>query len=112
MYHGVYILWALLPFTLFCLAMWAVMKKWFKIAGREDPKQYFNQAVYSLMCMIAAILFDQYCLEEIVNAVTMGMLDVDMVRFLLYPFVLLIGAALPVGKSVRTPPPSKFVFSS
>lgn len=111
MYHGVYILWALLPFVLFCLSLWAVLKRWFKVPGRENAKQYFSQAMYSAVCLVVAILFDQYCLEDLVNMVTMGMVDIALARFLLYPFVLLMGSVIPVG-GPKSPPPSKFVFSS
>jgi hypothetical protein len=58
------------------------------------------------------IFIDQYFLEDIVTMITAGMLDVSIARFILYPFVLVLGAAVPVGGKQPEPTRGRFVFSN
>lgn len=112
MYHGIYFFWGLLPFCLLCLSFWAVLKKWFRVHGREDGRNYFLQFVFCAICLALAIIFDQYALEGLVDAVSGGMFDAALPRFFLYPTVLLLGAHLPNGKKQKPTASSKFVFSN
>src|SRR6187402_1894739 len=108
MYHGVYILWALLPFTLLCLSVWAVMKRWFKIPGREDAGRYFAQFIFSLICLIVSIIFDQFFLEDLVTVLSAGMFDVALARWLLFPALLVLFASFPMKKKQKTPAQQRF----
>lgn len=110
MYHGVYILWALLPFTLLSLSAWAVLKKVARIQGREDARQYFQQFLYTLVCLVLSILFDQYCLDSVLE-LTGGMLDDSLARWFIYPAMLVLLGALPLGKRAQTPKSPRFVYS-
>ena len=78
MYHGVYVLWALLPLILLSLSVWAVIKRWAKIPGRENAQRYFQQFIYSVICLILAIMFDQYMLEGILDTLFAGMIDEEL----------------------------------
>lgn len=103
MYHGIYFVWGLLPFCFLCLYVWAIMKPWFRVPGRENPRQYFSQFLYTAICLALTIVFDQYYLESVFDTLFAGMFDISIARFLLYPFFLLLGAALPSGPKERKP---------
>ena len=55
----IYILWALLPFTLFIFGINASLKKASKLGGKENIKDYFEQATYAFVILLFAIGFDK-----------------------------------------------------
>ncbi len=88
MFHSVYILWALLPLSFLLLAGWAISKRFFGVSGREYPSRYLSQCLFCSVALAIAIYLDQYLLEDAVDALTDGMLDVTIARWLLFPGIL------------------------
>lgn len=88
MFHAVYVIWALLPLAFLLLTCWAVSKRFFGVSGREYPRSYLSQFFFCSTAFVVAIYLDQYFLEEAVEALTAGMLDIIIARWLLFPGIL------------------------
>ncbi len=91
-FHSVYILWLLLPTWFFLYGIWAFGKRFGKRPIREHPEEYFIPGLFTGAGLLVAIWLDQTIYEELVNTVTMGMVDVIIARWLLYPAILLVMA--------------------
>lgn len=84
-----YILWILLPLTFYLMAIWALVKPWFGFRGRENVKQYCVQGTYCTLGLLLAIAIDTSdWFEKLVEVVSMGLLDISVARWLLYPGIL------------------------
>lgn len=88
MFHAVYVIWALLPLVFLVLAGWAFSKRFFGVSGREYPSSYLSQFFFCLVAFVVSIYLDQYVLEDAVEALTAGMLDIIIARWLLFPGIL------------------------
>ena len=91
MFHTVYIIWALLPLALISLTVWAVVKPWFGVRGREDSKDYFKQALFATLAFGLAIGIDQAFLNPFIESFAAeGDDTATIAHWLLYPAVLLV----------------------
>lgn len=95
MFSWLYLFWVLLPLTFLMLFLWAISKKKFGVAGKENAWTYLNQCMFTAVGLAIAIYLDIHTLPAIYEAVPLqDFLDVSIPRFLLYPAVLLLGAQL------------------
>lgn len=97
---ALYILWGLLPLFFFSIAAWAFLEKLADKDRRENPMDFFSQGIFVLVCVLASVAIDQYCLESLVNAVLPDLVPLIFYQALLLPFVLLVGSYL-VGPSKK-----------
>ena len=89
MFNALYIFWGLFPLTLFFFAGKAVYRRVFKIHGREFASEYLSQAIFCSIALALAIYLDQTVFEEFILAATIGgIVDIRILRFLLYPAIL------------------------
>ena len=85
-----YILWLLLPLSFFLLAFWGLVKPYFNVYGKENVRLYMGQAVFCSVGLVIAILIDKSeWFADLVERLSVGMLDINVARWLLYPGVLL-----------------------
>jgi hypothetical protein len=87
----IYWIWGLLPFCLFVISGRAAMRRAFKARGKEYPLETLRSAIYATICMVIAIIIDQYFLDDLLEMIPAN-IDWSIPRFLVYPFVLLVGA--------------------
>lgn len=96
MFHGSYLVWALLPVGLWLLTIWAFVKPVFGVSGREDGRDYLRQAVFVLIGFIVALYFDQNAVDALLDATPAG--DIESLRmvshWLLYPVILVMMASI------------------
>jgi hypothetical protein len=85
---GIYVVWALLPISLTLLVVWALYKRVLKLSGREYPKDYIRQVLYSSLVLIAAIIFDQFAYEDIINVLSSDEDTIMIIRWMIYPAFL------------------------
>ena len=90
MFHPVYVIWFLLPFILFSLSIWALVKPYFGVAGKEDAWDYCKQAIFSLVGFGIAVGLDQLSIDEYLSFISDDETSiVYVVHWILYPAVLL-----------------------
>ncbi len=105
-YKLLYLIWGLLPLSLFLLALWARVKRIAKVHGREPAGEYFVQGLFCLAVLLVTIWIDSNFFDAIMEAALGGLVDPSIPRFLLYPVVLLVAAQLS-GLVKKSPPPKK-----
>ncbi|MCB0323144.1 MAG: hypothetical protein KDD69_06200 [Bdellovibrionales bacterium] len=110
-----YLIWLLLPLTFIGLALWAIAKPLFGVQGYESPKSYLGQALYCGFALAIAIGIDQTdFFVSAVESLSMGMLDIAVARWLLYPAVLLVlayGQKIVRGESSKRTLPTRFIYN-
>ena len=98
--RGVYYIWLLLPLWYGALTLWVFLRPYFKVSGKEKVATYSGSFVYTLICLFIAIALD---IAGVMNPVESflegtsffaGKVHIDILRILLYPVVLLVGAKL------------------
>jgi len=88
-FHPVYIVWALLPFALFCLSIWALVKPYFGVSGSEDSWDYFKQTFFCCLAFFIAIGIDQLPLDDYLGVLSEDPTSmVYVVHWILFPLVL------------------------
>jgi hypothetical protein len=88
-----YIVWGLLPFVLFMMAIWGWLKPILKVPGKDDAWGSFKMAVFCSLALIVSIYIDKSeHTANLVDSVTLGYINIDIVRFLIYPAILLLMA--------------------
>ena len=85
-----YFFWFLLPLAFLLMAIWAVIKRFAKVPGREYAKEYLNQAMFCGIALGISIWIDQTVFESVVESTNGEWLDIGVARWLLYPGVLLL----------------------
>lgn len=99
-FRGVYLLWFLLPFWYAMLSLWVYLRPLFKVSGKEKVDRYVPSLFYASICFVLAIFIDQFGIAELfvdlllATGIFPGDLQVGIVRFLLYPIVLVVVATL------------------
>lgn len=94
MNSGLHYFWALLPFTFLMLFLWAISKKKFGVAGKENAGGYLSQFIFTSIGLVIAIYLEQNTLESLYEALPLDFIDIAIPRFLCYPAVLVLGAYL------------------
>lgn len=94
MQSNIYLIWALLPISLFLLALWGIVKRAAKQRGREYPADNFRQGIYCLVLLFVAVWLDQQYLSDIASDLASDDLAASVIRLLIYPAVLLIAAMI------------------
>jgi hypothetical protein len=98
--QGVYVIWFFLPLALVLLSIWAVLKPVFGVAGKEYAGEYFQQAVFCLVCFALAVWLDQkFLVEDLDSGPVDGMDFLLVAHWLLFPAVLLGSSYL--GRMLR-----------
>ena len=112
MFQFLYVLWVLLPLCFVGLWIWAFVKPFFGVHGKESARSYFSQAIFCGVCLAIAIFLDQKILLDIEDVMFIDELNVDgkVLRWLLYPAVLVFFAALQAA-IYRKPPKSHSKFT-
>lgn len=93
-FRGVYVLWGFLPGWFIILSLWVFLRPLFKVSGKEKLDHYYPSLFYTLGCYILTLFIDQFGVVEAIVGwlVSMGVLGPDLqleiLRFLLYPAVL------------------------
>ncbi len=111
MFHGVYIIWFLLPLALLLLTGWALIKPFFGVAGREYAGDYFKQALFCLIGFFIALGIDMLSFDDFLLQLSGESKDaVQIVHWILYPVVLLVLAYLHrLYQKARGQDPNRFI---
>ena len=112
----IYFIWALLPCFLFFIWARACFQQASKARFQEEPKDYFSPAVFSLVAMLLAIWIDKSMLDRLIALVPFIEINDLVARWLLYPAILLLMAAVHSAFHKRSEkakqdaqrPPSKY----
>jgi hypothetical protein len=110
-----YIVWFSIPSLFFLLALWIKLER---VSGRtktENPKDLFNQGLFTLGCVFTAVFVDKFFLPSIVEMIGLDLFPLGFYQVFLLPLILLLAAKI-VGpsksiliaqKGGSTKPPSK-----
>ncbi len=95
-WRGVYFLWILLPFWYGCLSAWVFLRPYFKVTGKEKLGTYSEAFIYTAVCFAVAIFLDRMgIMNPVENYLkTRGWEKIEVIRVVLYPAVLVIGAKI------------------
>jgi hypothetical protein len=110
-----YIVWFSIPSLFFLLALWVKLER---VSGRtktENPKDLFNQGLFTLGCVFLSVIIDKFFLAGIVASLAGDIFPLGFYKVFLLPLILLLAAKI-VGPSKKilipqrgssTKPPSK-----
>lgn len=88
-----YLVWALLPLLLFIFALWALIRPYVGIRGKEGFSRYFYQAIFCSIALVIAICIDKYeTLNDILDSLSYSFFDLRLAKWLIYPLVLLFAS--------------------
>ena len=88
------VIWGLFPLTLLLLWIWAILKPFFKVPGKERPSEYFNQFIFSAVTFAIAIAIDLKIYPQLSESFGLAEIDQGFSEILIYPAVLLIIATI------------------
>ena len=98
-----YLIWGILPFVLLMMTIWAFIKPYLKVRGRENAGDYFKMFLFSAAIMAAAILANEAPqAKEAVTFLTFGYVELEMFSILIYPAFLFFGAKISDYLKSRT----------
>ena len=90
-----YFLYALLPITLFLMAVWAWLKPIVKVHGKEDGGRFFVMFLSCSLVLYVSYLIDKSgYLENLVEQYSFGVLDYIFVRWFIFPALLFFSAKI------------------
>ena len=93
-----YFIWALVPVIFFLAALWSALEKISKSSRPQDPKLLLKQGLFTLLCVIIAVLIDHYLLRQELVDVLPEWLPLLIIEIFLLPFILWL-MALCIGGS-------------
>jgi hypothetical protein len=94
----VYFIWLLLPLSFLIIWLWATARRIAKAYGVEDTQLYFRQFVFTTIALVVAVGTDQLVGEMMSETLSTEYFDFDIVRWLLYPAILLLGSYIKPRK--------------
>lgn len=84
-----YAIWLLLPLGLFLLGVWAFVKPYLGVRGREAAMPYFAQSFFCAIALAIAIAIDSSeWFVGLVQTYSFDWFNLSIARWLLYPAVL------------------------
>ncbi len=84
-----YFVYALLPLTLFLMALWAFLKPLMKVRGKEDWMRYFVMFLSCTAILFLTSLIDKSgVLKNLVEKFSFGILEYNFVRWFIFPALL------------------------
>lgn len=87
----VYYIWFILPGILIFFGTSAFIRPYLsKRAAREDVRSYFEQAGFTLICFVVAVLLDRFLLADLMKDYLKDPITFILTRFFTYPVVLLL----------------------
>lgn len=92
--RGVYFIWALLPFTLFCLVIWCKLRRFFRNFGQEPINDYVRWTVFATAGLIIAIGCDKFFTNSVQEHFDLSEDTYNVISWLMYPAVLLAMAKI------------------
>jgi hypothetical protein len=94
----IYMVWVLIPTTMFLLAVWDLIDS--KARKRKDRHSVhlIKQSLFVFMAVACASLIDQFLLDFIVESVFIGVVSRSLLLVLLLPLILVIAATV-IGPS-------------
>lgn len=84
------------------MALWIKLERVSGKTKTENPKDLFNQGLFTLGAVFAAVFIDKFFLASIVETIGLDLFPLGFYQVLLLPLILLVAAKL-VG-------PSKGIF--
>lgn len=90
----IYIVWALLPFSLLIFAINASLKKASKLGGRENIRDYLEQAGYATFVLLLAIGFDKFFFRNACEYFGIYGQAQVLIGWLIYPIFLWLAVSL------------------
>jgi hypothetical protein len=94
MFKILYLIWALLPATLFFMSARASVRRVINAQGREYPVEYLKPAIFCTVFLAVAILIDTYMFQDIVDYFGFQETDLRVIAWLIYPALLSIAAMI------------------
>lgn len=91
---ALYILWFLIPAFFFLLALWAKLEQLGGSVKKQNPKDFFQQGFFVLVCVLICVVIDRYILADLVNNFAPEIMTLGFFQAILLPAVLLIGAKI------------------
>ena len=88
----IHVVWFLLPFGLFCLTLWAFIKKMTGVPGREYGTEYLLQFIFCTILFVISVWFDNNYYEALAAMTGWRAFDPGFARFLIFPAILLFAA--------------------
>lgn len=114
MHTFLYIIWFALPTLLFVMALWSKLEQMSGSPKKQDPIQFFKQALFLLACVLLAVTIDTFFLKDLWAMVSPEFITLGFWQVMLLPVILIIGAKLIGGSKVirissarRSPPAGK-----
>ncbi len=104
---GIYFVWGLLPVCLCLLVLWALYKKALRLQGREYPKDYLREAIYTGLILFVAIAFDKTAYDSLIELIFSDEDTIMIVRWMIYPAFLCLAAVLYDFVGKRSEPKTK-----
>jgi hypothetical protein len=92
-----YFIWFLVPAVFFLMALWSGLEKISKSSRPQDPKLLFKQGLFTLLCVVLAILIDHYLLRQELADMIPEWLPLLIIELFLLPLILWIMALLIGG---------------
>ncbi len=90
-----YFVYSLLPFTLFVMALWAFLKPYLKVPGREDAGRFFMMFLScSAVLLVTSIIDKSGMLSSLVEKFSFGILEYSFVRWFIFPALLFASAKI------------------
>ena len=92
MFQVCYLVWALLPVTLFIMSVRAFIRQKMNCQGKEYVRDVLPAAVYATVALVIAIGIDQLGFDSFLESLTAGFFELDarIVKWLIYPAVLVV----------------------
>ena len=90
-YHYI---WALLPTALIVIALRGYWRKTFQSGLRDYPTDSLKQGIYCVVLLVVAIAIDRSVFDDIFAALPLDGVDPRIPRWLIYPALLSVAAAI------------------
>jgi len=98
MFSTSFYVWSLLPLVLLGLFVWAFLKPIFGVGGREPKAEYLKQFLFTAVILaLSEILINSSILRTLEGYLSF-ILPEGFLNWLAFPFLLLLGAQIPVIK--------------
>jgi len=101
-----YIIWFLIPAFFFLTALWSKLEQLSGSPRRQNPGDFLSQGFFLLACALCSMLIDHYWFAKAQSFALAAWVPKGVVRVLLFPVVLLLGAYLVGGSkkiSIKDP---------
>lgn len=90
-----YLIWGILPFCLLMMTIWSLLKPLLKVKGNDSPMYYFKGFLFtSVVMVISVFIHKQSATSDLVDYVSFGHVQLDLVAIFIYPLFLVIGAQI------------------